>query len=426
MKISIKKCIIKFAKKKLIIKTFTFIFFFSLLVLIETMQNEKEEKEKSFAKSKLFINNNVFTTKIEMNDETHPSDPRMIQEEKSTFIPKPFSSFVTSLGHVRKRESMNSSYLNRRGIKSVECLEKYSATEVADMDIYVFAILCGLRSVSQEANETVNKIKKKANERKNVRKGSKRNIDNNDNAKSSSFSTKDRRMNYSEMTINNVWNESDSIENDYKRVLTLSEELHGAKKYQISPHNRFCLEDLVKRMDGRSARCVPPRFAAVIERYKYPSTSVSIFSPGKVVCTGAKTEAVGHYSIMETLSYIREKGFYKACTLSNSLEAENVVGTIEFDFGLDIEKLYENHPDIVSYNKEAFPGATVRPPQIFPAAQLAFESGKIVTMGARGREGLMRILSVTFSLYYEVRKERKNKHELEKKKRAMKRRKRKV
>jgi transcription initiation factor TFIID TATA-box-binding protein len=143
-----------------------------------------------------------------------------------------------------------------------------------------------------------------------------------------------------------------------------------------------------------------------------------VFSPGKVVCTGAKTEAVGHYAIMETLAYIREKGFPRACPLSNSLEAENVVGTIEFDFGLDIDALYANHPSIVSYNKEAFPGATVRPPQIFPAAQLAFESGKTVTMGARGREGLMRILSVTFALYYDIRKERKRKTVKKKKKKT--------
>ena len=365
-------------------------------------EHRDDAKERSFAKSKLFINNNVFTTKIEMNADAHPSDPRVVQEENSTYIPKPFAAYVTSLAHVRNRLSMRSDFFDRPGIESLEEMNEDNATYIAERDIYVFALLCGLRSVSQEATEAVQTITQKTNKRREK----KRSAGSSERQGSPLFDIKD------------VWNDVETIENDALLVLKMAEELHGAKKYHVSPHNRFSLEDLVRRMDGRSARCVPPRFAAVIERYKYPSTSVSVFSPGKVVCTGAKTEAVGHYAIMETLAYIREKGFPRACPLSNSLEAENVVGTIEFDFGLDIDALYSKHPNIVSYNKEAFPGATVRPPQIFPAAQLAFESGKTVTMGGRGREGLMRILSVTFSLYYDVRKERKPPNQRKKKKKT--------
>lgn len=362
-------------------------------------QEEEDAKERSFARSKLFINNNVFTTKIEMNDNAHPLDPRVVQEEHSTYIPKPFAAFVTSLRHVRTRDTQTSEWFDRPGIHSVGEVMGKSATEIAEKDIYVFAMLCGLRSMYQEATETVDTIKEKARKKKS----------------SKGDSSVETGMNF-QYELKEAWNDHSMIEKDSVQAMKLADEYHGAKKYQVSPHNRFALEDLVRRMDGRSARCVPPRFAAVIERYKFPSTSVSVFSPGKVVCTGARTEAVGHYAIMETLAYIREKGFPRACPLSNSLEAENVVGTVEHDFSLDIEALHERHPDIVTYNKEAFPGATVRPPQIYPAAQLAFESGKIVTMGGRGREGLMRILSVTFALYYEVRKEKKPKRKRKKKK----------
>jgi len=369
----------------------------------------EEEKERSFAKSKLFINNNVFTTKIEMNDNAHPRDPRIVQEEYSTYIPKPFAAYVTSLSDVRPRSTMKSEYFDRPGIDSISELTDRNAPKIAERDIYVFAMLCGLRSVSQESVEEIQTITNKTKQKRQKRQKQIRSSADLGEEEGEGPSMGETGAPSSLFEINDLWNDDPTIETDCLLVLRKAEEKHGAKKYQKAPHNRFLLEELVRRMDGRSARCVPPRFAAVIERYKYPSTSVSVFSPGKVVCTGAKTEAVGHYAIMETLAYIREKGFPRACPLSNSLEAENVVGTIEFDFGLDIDALHAKYPNIVSYNKEAFPGATVRPPLIFPAAQLAFESGKTVTMGGRGREGLMRILSVTFSLYYDVRKERKRK-----------------
>jgi len=283
-----------------------------------------EDKERSFAKSKLFINNNVFTTKIAMNVDAHPLDPRVVQEETSTYIPKPFSAFVTSLSHVRTRTTTQSEYFDRRGIDSLDDLNENNATHVAEKDIYVFALLCGLRSMSQEATEAVQTIKQKARRKKQRRQRLQSGGVGGGTSRDSSKGKEPLEGTCHSaplFEIKDVWNDDDSIEEDCLRVLRLSEELHGAKKYQVSPHNRFSLEDLVRRMDGRSARCVPPRFAAVIERYKYPSNSVSVFSPGKVVCTGAKTEAVGHYAIMETLAYIREKGFPRACPLSNSLEA---------------------------------------------------------------------------------------------------------
>ena len=356
-------------------------------------EEEERAKMRMFAKSKLTINNNVFTTKIVMDEKAHPSDPRILREEDSTYIPKPFSAYMTCLKHVRTKQRQITDFDIYRLVRPSDDINAEKPASIAERDIYVFAMLVGLRSMWEESLDPASKI---AEARKK-------------DAKPISSSSKIPSM--------DAWNDDSTIERDAIRAIKKSEELYGAKKYQISPYNRFDLVDLVRRMDGRSARCIPPRFAAVIIRFKYPSTSVSVFSPGKVVCTGARTEAVGHYAIMETLCYLREKGFPRACPLSNSLEAENVVGTFKHNFGLDIEKLHRLHPDIVTYNKEAFPGATVRPSEIFPAAQLAFESGNIVTMGGRNPRDLERALGHTFGLYYSVRKE------LPKKKKKTKRRK---
>ena len=367
--------------------------------MAHTISDEEEQaKMQMFAKSKLTINNNVFTTKIVMDENAHPSDPRILREEDSTYIPKPFSAYMASLKHVRTKRRKDTGFDEYRLVSPKDDINAEKPTSIAERDIYIFAMLAGLRSMWEESSDPASKIEE---------------------ARSKTHNQGDSHHHSSVSSIPSIdaWNDDDVIETDAVRAIKKSEELYGAKKYRISPYNRFDLVDLVRRLDGRSARCIPPRFAAVIIRFKYPSTSVSVFSPGKVVCTGARTEAVGHYAIMETLCYLREKGIPRACPLSNSLEAENVVGTFKHNFGLDIEKLHRLYPDIVSYNKEAFPGATVRPSAIFPAAQLAFESGNIVTMGGRNPRDLERALGHTFGLYYSVRKE------LPKKKKKTKRRK---
>jgi transcription initiation factor TFIID TATA-box-binding protein len=339
------------------------------------IEEEEEAKMRMFAESKLTINNNVFTTKIVMDENAHPSDPRILREEDSTYIPPPFAAYMAALKHVRTKRSVDRE--EYRLVCPEDVIEDEHPSSIARRDIYVFAMLAGLRSMWEESSDPAAKIAE----------------------------ARGKRPRTTTTSSIRAWNDDSKIEADAVRAISMAERVYGAKKYCTPPYNKFDLVDLVRRMDGRSARCIPPRFAAVIVRFKYPSTSVSVFSPGKVVCTGARTEAVGHYAIMETLCYLRKKGFPRAQPLSNSLEAENVVGTFKHNFGLDIEKLHRLHPDIVSYNKEAFPGATVRPSEIFPAAQLAFESGNIVTMGGRNPRDLERALGHTFGLYYSVRKE---------------------
>jgi transcription initiation factor TFIID TATA-box-binding protein len=59
----------------------------------------------------------------------------------------------------------------------------------------------------------------------------------------------------------------------------------------VSTVNLNCKLDLKKiALHARNAEYNPKRFAAVIMRIREPRTTALIFSSGKMVCTGAKSE----------------------------------------------------------------------------------------------------------------------------------------
>ena len=59
----------------------------------------------------------------------------------------------------------------------------------------------------------------------------------------------------------------------------------------VSTANMSCKLDLRKiALNCRNAEYNPKRFAAVIMRIRDPKTTALIFTSGKMVCTGAKSE----------------------------------------------------------------------------------------------------------------------------------------
>jgi transcription initiation factor TFIID TATA-box-binding protein len=359
-----------------------------------------------------------------MDINSHPMDPRFQREESSTYIPQPFAAYITSLQHFRNKGTMKN--INFRAKYNINNPQEDMSYWIEN-NPYLFAMLCGLRSMCDDVQEVdnINKILK------NIKNGdtssSSSNYNKNDdddddyntyensfiykkekNKKYKKKKQKQQQQQRKKKDMVFVWDGKKETKMMSLQVVRKSIEIHGPPVYKTSPYDRFDLVELNNRLHGRAAKCIPTRFAAVILKFKYPTTSVSIFSPGKIVCTGARTNLIGHYVIIETISLLRKHGFSRCKPLGGSLCAQNVVATIEHPFEIDTKKLCENYPDICSF-KATFPGTTVRPPQIHPAAQLAFESGKIVTMGGRSKQDLMRALSATFPIYYSVRKEKENK-----------------
>lgn len=78
----------------------------------------------------------------------------------------------------------------------------------------------------------------------------------------------------------------------------------------VSTVNLSCKLDLKKiALYARNAEYNPKRFAAVIMRIREPRTTALIFSSGKMVCTGAKSEQDSRLAARKYARIIQKLGF---------------------------------------------------------------------------------------------------------------------
>lgn len=78
----------------------------------------------------------------------------------------------------------------------------------------------------------------------------------------------------------------------------------------VSTVNLGCKLDLKKiALHARNAEYNPKRFAAVIMRIREPRTTALIFSSGKMVCTGAKSEEDSRLAARKYARIIQKLGF---------------------------------------------------------------------------------------------------------------------
>lgn len=90
----------------------------------------------------------------------------------------------------------------------------------------------------------------------------------------------------------------------------------------VSTVNLGCKLDLKKiALHARNAEYNPKRFAAVIMRIRDPRTTALIFSSGKMVCTGAKSEDQSRLAARKYARIVQKLGF--------EVSINNHDGTIE-------------------------------------------------------------------------------------------------
>ncbi|VDP32772.1 unnamed protein product [Soboliphyme baturini] len=78
----------------------------------------------------------------------------------------------------------------------------------------------------------------------------------------------------------------------------------------VSTVNLGCKLDLKKiALHARNAEYNPKRFAAVIMRIRDPRTTALIFSSGKMVCTGAKSEDLSRLAARKYARIVQKLGF---------------------------------------------------------------------------------------------------------------------
>ncbi|XP_031561566.1 TATA-box-binding protein-like [Actinia tenebrosa] len=150
----------------------------------------------------------------------------------------------------------------------------------------------------------------------------------------------------------------------------------------VSTVNLGCKLDLKKiALHARNAEYNPKRFAAVIMRIRDPRTTALIFSSGKMVCTGAKSEEQSKLAARKYARVVQKLGFPAKFT---EFKIQNMVGSCDVKFPIRLEGLVLAHGQFSSYEPELFPGLIYRmvKPRI---VLLIFVSGKVVLTGAKVR-----------------------------------------
>ncbi|XP_013102867.2 uncharacterized protein LOC106084017 [Stomoxys calcitrans] len=170
----------------------------------------------------------------------------------------------------------------------------------------------------------------------------------------------------------------------------------------VSTVNLYCKLDLKKiALHARNAEYNPKRFAAVIMRIREPRTTALIFSSGKMVCTGAKSEDDSRLAARKYARIIQKLGFPAKFL---DFKIQNMVGSCDVKFPIRLEGLVLTHCNFSSYEPELFPGLIyrmVRPRIVL----LIFVSGKVVLTGAKVRGEIYEAFDKIFPILKKFKKQ---------------------
>eukprot|EP01083_Nonionella_stella_P086172 239206_1 len=154
-------------------------------------------------------------------------------------------------------------------------------------------------------------------------------------------------------------------------------------------------------LKARNAEYNPKRFAAVIIRIRDPKTTCLVFSSGKIVITGAKSENLARLAARK---YARIVQKLKFPARFEEFKVQNIVCSCSVNFPIRLEGLAFEHATYSSYEPELFPGLIYR--MVSPkVVLLVFVSGKIIITGAKTREETYQAFENLYPVLLEYRKE---------------------
>jgi transcription initiation factor TFIID TATA-box-binding protein len=142
-------------------------------------------------------------------------------------------------------------------------------------------------------------------------------------------------------------------------------------------NQRIDLNSIVRIFPGVEYR--PEQFPGLVYRLKKPKTATLIFSSGKMVCTGAKSERLARKAIMKVVDELKRGGI--VILAKPEIQVQNIVASAGLGGRIDLEKTTYSLKRTM-YEPEQFPGLIYRmdDPKV---VILIFASGKLVCTGAK-------------------------------------------
>jgi transcription initiation factor TFIID TATA-box-binding protein len=143
---------------------------------------------------------------------------------------------------------------------------------------------------------------------------------------------------------------------------------------------KFDLLSIVRVIPGVEYR--PQQFPGLVYRLKKPKTATLIFSSGKMVCTGAKSERQSRKAVMKVLEDLKRNGI--VIDGRPDIQIQNMVASAGLGGIIDLEKTTYSLEKTM-YEPEQFPGLIYRmnDPKV---VILLFTSGNLVITGAKKEE----------------------------------------
>jgi len=142
-------------------------------------------------------------------------------------------------------------------------------------------------------------------------------------------------------------------------------------------HQNIDLNSIVRVFPGVEYR--PEQFPGLVFRLKNPKATTLIFSSGKMVCTGAKSERQARKAVMKVVDELKRGGI--VILGKPEIQIQNIVASVGLGGHIDLEKATYSLKRTM-YEPEQFPGLIYRmddPKTVI----LIFSSGKLVCTGAK-------------------------------------------
>jgi transcription initiation factor TFIID TATA-box-binding protein len=167
-------------------------------------------------------------------------------------------------------------------------------------------------------------------------------------------------------------------------------------------NQRVDLNAVVKGYPGVEYR--PEQFPGLVFRLKRPKTATLIFSSGKMVCTGSKSEKEARRAVLTVVKELKKGGII--IIGKPDLKVVNIVASGGLGGKIDLEKAVSTLGKTM-YEPEQFPGLIYRmdEPKV---VILLFASGNLVCTGAKKEQDvydavhkLHRILEEQQLIFYE-------------------------
>ncbi|MBA4452717.1 MAG: TATA-box-binding protein [Nitrosopumilaceae archaeon] len=141
----------------------------------------------------------------------------------------------------------------------------------------------------------------------------------------------------------------------------------------------------------------PEQFPGAVFRLKSPKTATLLFTSGKMVCTGSKSEEMAVKAVNTVVQKLKKGGI--KIKKNAEVTVQNIVSSINLGGKVHLEKAARTLPRSM-YEPEQFPGLIHR--MLDPKTViLVFSSGKLVCTGGKTEKDVYRSVNLLHSLLEE-------------------------